>query len=53
MVLLALSFCENRVSGKNLVLEIYGNLREKVGGAVGGIGSKISILQHIFNLVQH
>ena len=29
----------------------YRAKRAKVGGAVGGIGSKISILKHIFNLV--
>ena len=38
------------MSGKNLVLEKKGK-REKVGRAVGIIGSKMNVFQYILNLV--
>ena len=41
---------ENRISHKIPVLEKRAK-RAKVGGAVGLIGSKMNVLQHISNLV--
>ena len=41
-----LSFCENHMSGKR-------GRCGQVAGAGVGFGSKISVIQHIFNLVYH
>ena len=47
-----LSCCKDCLSGKILVLEKYGK-KGKSGQAVGAVGSKMNILQQIFNLAHH